>query len=68
MNLNIRNKRKKTPKRSNDPSWTASTSKHFLPSFAMAQGVGECLKVCLYGGIDVKMNGCVWMKVVLKWE
>ncbi|CAN6711557.1 unnamed protein product [Malus baccata var. baccata] len=29
MNLNIRNKRKKIPKRSNDPSWTASTSKHF---------------------------------------
>ena len=29
MNLNIRNKRKKTPKCSNDPSWTASTSKHF---------------------------------------
>ena len=30
-----------------------------FPSFATAQGVGECLKVCLYGGMDVKMNGCV---------
>ena len=38
-----------------------------FPSFATAQGVGECLKVCLYGGMDVKMNGCVWMKVVLNW-
>ena len=37
-----------------------------FPSFATAQGVGECLKVCLYEGMDVKMNGCVWMKVVLK--
>ena len=25
----------------------------------MAQGVGKCLMICLYGGMDVKMNGCV---------
>ena len=68
MNLTLETKERK---HLNAPTIQVD-SKHVqalsFPSFATAQGVGECLKVYLYGGMDVNMHGCVWIKVVLKWE